>query len=84
MQVLYGIDTTGEGSATEYVTADLIGINSVLSLQVAVLAASSTGATPVPAAAITYNLLGNKITAPLDTRLRKMFYATISLRSAVD
>jgi hypothetical protein len=38
----------------------------------------------VPAAAITYNLLGNKITAPLDTRLRKMFYATISLRSAVD
>jgi type IV pilus assembly protein PilW len=84
MQVLYGIDTTGEGSATEYVTADLIGINSVLSLQVAVLAASSTGATPVPAAAITYNLLGNKITAPLDTRLRKVFYATISLRSAVD
>ncbi len=84
MQVLYGIDTTGQGSATEYVTADLIGINSVLSLQVAVLAASSTGATPVPAAAITYNLLGNKITAPLDTRLRKMFYATISLRSAVD
>jgi type IV pilus assembly protein PilW len=83
MQVLYGIDTTGLGAATQYVTADQIGVNSVVSIQVAVLAASPAGTTPTTAA-ITYNLLGNKITAPADHRLRKMFYATISLRSAVN
>ncbi|GAC1452372.1 MAG: PilW family protein [Steroidobacteraceae bacterium] len=84
MQVLYGIDTAGNQTASQYVTADQIGTFNVVSLQVAVLAASPPGSTPAPAAAIQYNLLGNTFTAPRDNRLRKVFFAMINLRDAVN
>jgi type IV pilus assembly protein PilW len=91
MQVLYGIDTTGSSMVSEYVTADQVaaqafnglGFNAVMSVKVAVLAASQPGAVPLPAAAQTFNLLGTTVTAPLDTRKRQVFDMTIGLRNLV-
>ena len=70
MQVLYGVDTTGTQTVSEYVTAhQVVDFNSVMSVKIAVLAASPPGAVPKPAGAPTYNLLGNTVTAPADTRV---------------
>jgi type IV pilus assembly protein PilW len=83
MQVLYGIDSTGTQTASAYVTADQVGTTNVVSIQVALLVASPPGAKPqvgVPA----FNLLGTTVTAPVDMRMRKVFYATINLRNAVN
>ena len=85
MQVLYGIDPAGTQTAAAYVTADqvkVLGVN-VVSIQVALLVASPPTTRQVPAAA-PYNLLGNAATAPLDNRMRQVFYATINLRDAVN
>jgi type IV pilus assembly protein PilW len=84
MQVLYGIDTTGALIPTQYVTANQVtDFSTVMSIKVAVLAASqaNTGA-PLPQAA--FNLLGTLVTAPADTRKRKVFQVTIGLRNALD
>jgi type IV pilus assembly protein PilW len=83
MQVLYGVDTTGALSATEYVTADEVtDFGSVVSLQVALLAASppQTGQalSLVPQV---FNLLGTQVTAPVDSRKRRVFTVTIALRN---
>jgi type IV pilus assembly protein PilW len=84
MQVLYGVDTNGTQTASEYVTADQVpDFNSVVSIKVAVLSASAVGATQPPAVAPTFNLLGTVVTAPKDTRSRKVFDVTITLRNAV-
>jgi type IV pilus assembly protein PilW len=86
MQVLYGVDTTGALSATEYVTADAVtDFGSVVSVQVALLAASppQTGQalTPVPQV---YTLLGTQVTAPVDSRKRRVFTVTIALRNQLN
>jgi len=100
LQILYGVDTTGTYSVSEYVTADQVtnavagnpncvqiagtgpvAFNCVISVKVAVLAASPPGAVPLPAAPQVFNLLGTQITAPLDTRARQSFDMTISLRN---
>ena len=83
MQVLYGIDPTGTQTASAYVTADQVGATSVVSIQVAVLAASPAGSSHMPAAPA-YNLLGTQVSVPQDSRLRKVFFATINLRDAVN
>ena len=81
MQVLYGVDTA---SGTEYVTADQVpDFDSVVSLEIAVLVASAPGATAAPATAPTFDLLGTTVTAPKDTRLRRVFEKTIGLRDAL-
>jgi len=86
MQVLYGVDTTGTQTVSDYVTADQVpivspaGFNSVISVKVAVLAASPPGAAS-PTVAKTYNLLGTTVTAPIDSRARQVFELTISLRN---
>lgn len=81
MQVLYGLST---GSGTAYVTADQVpDFSSVVSLEVAVLVASPLGSVPAPATAPTFNLLGTTITAPKDTRMRRVFEKTIGLRDAL-
>jgi type IV pilus assembly protein PilW len=83
MQVLYGIDSAGTQTASAYVTADQVGATNVVSIQVALLVASPPGAKAqvgVPA----FNLLGTQVTAPADMRMRKVFYATINLRNAVN
>jgi type IV pilus assembly protein PilW len=83
MQVLYGIDTAGTQTASAYVTADQVGAINVVSIQVALLVASPPSSKQLPPAA-PYNLLGNAVTAPVDNRMRQVFYATINLRDAVN
>jgi type IV pilus assembly protein PilW len=84
MQLLYGIAPTGVPAATAYVTADQVGASdNVVSIQVALLVASPPGSKP-PQAVPNFNLLGNAATAPTDNRLRKVFFATINLRDAVN
>lgn len=80
MQVLYGLDTTGTQTPSKYVTADQVpDFNLVMSVKIAVLAASGPGVVPA-AAGRTYTLLGNVVTAPTDTRARQVFEITVSLR----
>ncbi|MGH8403160.1 MAG: PilW family protein, partial [Gammaproteobacteria bacterium] len=82
MQVLYGVDTTGSQMPSQYVTADNVANwSTVVSVKVALLTRSNTGALPLPAAAQTYTLEGATITVPRDTRLRRVFTATIGLRN---
>jgi type IV pilus assembly protein PilW len=81
MQVLYGLDTNGTQTVGEYVTADQVpDFNLVMSVKIAVLAASPPGAVHQPAVAPTFNLLGNTVTAPIDSRLRQVFEITVSMR----
>jgi type IV pilus assembly protein PilW len=89
MQVLYGLDTTQTQTVSEYVTADQVpilapgGFNSVMSVKVAVLAASAQGAVPKPTVAPTYHLLGATVSAPIDTRSRQVFEMTIGVRNSL-
>ena len=83
MQILYGIDPAGSGVPTRYVTADNVAdFDTVISIKVAVLAASPPGAVQAPTAAPTFNLLGTTVAAPTDLRVRKVFDTTITLRNA--
>ena len=87
MRVLYGVDLTGSQVPSEYDTAGAVttaGLwGSVVSVRVALLLRSNIGAVPLPAAAPTYTLVDNTITAPQDTRLRQVFTATIGLRNSL-
>jgi type IV pilus assembly protein PilW len=83
MQILYGLDTTNTQSVTEYVTANQVAnFNTVMSIKVALLAASAPGSAH-PTGAKTYNLLGTTVTAPNDTRSRQVFEETIAVRNAL-
>jgi type IV pilus assembly protein PilW len=90
MQVLYGIDPGGTQTAVAYVTADQVGVVNVVSIQVALLVASSgagkqvPSAPPCPVGQSCYNLLGTQVTVPADNRSRKVFSATLNLRNAVN
>lgn len=82
MQVLYGLDTTKTQTVTEYVTADKVAdFNTVMSVKVALLAASPPGSSHP--GANTYNLLGTQVTVPADTRSRQVFQETIAVRNAL-
>jgi type IV pilus assembly protein PilW len=82
MQVLYGVDTTGTQTVSEYVPAQqVIDFNTVMSVKIAVLAASQPGAVPKPGANQKYQLLGNTVYAPADTRSRQVFEITVSTRN---
>ena len=83
MQILYGLDTTKTQQVTEYVTANLVpDFNTVMSVKVALLAASAPGSAH-PTGGKTYNLLGTLVTAPNDTRARQVFEETIAVRNAL-
>ena len=86
MQVLYGIDTTGTQTPSAYVTADQVpDFSSVVSIKVAVLAASPPAlARPQKMTQGPFKLLGTQIIAPQDTRVRRVFDTTITVRSAAD
>jgi type IV pilus assembly protein PilW len=87
MQVVYGVAAATPNQATNYVTADQVtDFNQVVSVQVALLVASPPGTRAVaqPLAAQTYNLLGTTITAPIDTRLRRVFETTIAVENAIN
>lgn len=82
MQLLFGVDTTGTQTVSEYVPAQqVVDFNTVMSVKIAVLAASPPGAVPKPAAAQSYQLLGNTVTVPADTRSRQVFEITVSTRN---
>jgi type IV pilus assembly protein PilW len=82
MQVLYGVDTTGTQTVSEYLPAQLVvDFNTVMSVKIAVLAASQPGAIPLPTAAPVFQLLGNTVTAAIDTRARQVFEITVSTRN---
>jgi type IV pilus assembly protein PilW len=84
MQVMYGIDPAGTGTASAYVTADQIGGFSVVSIQVALLVASPPANNPVPPPPA-FNMVGTpptQVTVPGDNRARQVFYATFNLRNA--
>lgn len=79
MQILYGLNTS---SGTAYVTANQVpDFTEVMSVEIAVLVASPTGSVPAPTTAQTFNLLGTMISAPKDTRLRRVFVKTIGIRN---
>jgi type IV pilus assembly protein PilW len=83
MQILYGLDTTGTQTVSKYVTADQVAdFNTVMSVKVALLAASAPGLAK-QSAAITYTLLGTAVTAPIDSRARQVFEETIAVRNAL-
>lgn len=86
MQVLYGIDTTGTLSPSQYVTADQVTqFDSVVAIKVAVLAAGPPNAgTGVVTAHLPYTLLDTTVTVPPDNRQRQVFTSQITLRSAVN
>lgn len=82
MQILYGVDTTGTQTVSEYVPAQsVIDFNTVMSVKIAVLAASQPGAVPKPSSNQKYQLLGNTVTVPADTRSRQVFEITVSTRN---
>lgn len=89
MQVLYGITTSALQNVSQYVTADQVAalgatgdFNSVVGVKIALLAASAPGAVPLPAVAPTYTLLGTTVQAPIDTRMRKVFEISVTVRSS--
>jgi type IV pilus assembly protein PilW len=83
MQVLYGVDTNNTQTVSNYVTANqVVDFNTVMSVKVALLAASAPGAGRV-SAAVTYNLLGTTVTPPVDSRSRQVFEATIAVRNSL-
>jgi type IV pilus assembly protein PilW len=83
MQILYGVDTTNAQIVSGYVTADQVGdFNTVMSIKVALLAASAPGSAH-PTGAKTYNLLGVLVTTPNDTRSRQVFEETIAVRNSL-
>jgi type IV pilus assembly protein PilW len=84
MQILYGVDTNGSQTVSQYVTADQVAdFTSVMSVQIALLAAGPIGSATKPPAAKTYNLLGTTVTAPIDTRFRQVFNVTIAARNSL-
>lgn len=84
MQILYGLDTFKTQTVSQYVTADqVLDFNTVMSVKVAVLAASAPGSAHTGPVALTYNLLGTTVTAPVDTRARQVFEQTIAVRNSL-
>ena len=84
MQILYGLDTNSSQTVSQYVTADQVAdFNTVMSVKVALLAASAPGAAHPTNPAATYTLLGTTVTAPVDTRARHVFEQTIAVRNSL-
>jgi len=84
MQVLYGLDTNGTQTVSTYVTADQVpDFNTVMSVKVAVLAASAPGSAHFGQSVGPYSLLGTMVTAPTDTRARQTFEITVGVRNSL-
>ncbi|HET7307055.1 MAG TPA: PilW family protein [Gammaproteobacteria bacterium] len=84
LQALYGVDTDGDLTPNQYVTADKVNDwNSVVSVKIAVLVESDDAATSKPATKPTYALLDTSVTPPNDMHMRKVFSDTIAIRNRV-
>lgn len=79
MQVLYGEDTDGDGSANKYVTADAVGnMGNVVSMRISLL--MRTADDNLVNSPQTYNYNGSSVTAT-DRRIRRVFNSTVKLRN---
>ena len=75
----------GTQTVSEYVPAQqVVDFNTVMSVKIAVLAASQPGAVPKPGSNPSYTLLGNQVFVPADTRARQVFEITVSTRNMED
>ena len=82
MQIQYGVDTTGNGAANTYQTANQIGNwNNVVSVRISLVMVSIEDNLTVDGTQ-SYNLEGNSVT-PADRRLRRVFSRTVTLRNRV-
>jgi type IV pilus assembly protein PilW len=82
MQILYGVDSNQTQTVGQWLTANQVtDFTTVMSVQIAVLAAGPIGSANLPTAVQTYNLLGTLVNAPIDTRLRHIFAVTIAVRN---
>ena len=82
MQVRYGVDTSGNGSADAYQTANQVGNwNNVVSVRISLVMVSVENNLTVDGAQ-SYNLEGATVT-PADRRLRRVFTRTVTLRNRV-
>jgi len=83
MQITYGVDTTANGSANEYRTANNVGNwNNVVSVRVSLVAVSIENNLTVDGSQL-YNFNGVNDIDPGDQRLRRVFTRTITLRNRV-
>lgn len=81
-QVQYGIDTAQDDvvSVGRWVNAGSVGARPVVAIRFAVLLASE-GEINASAAATTHYVLDQVVTAPSDSRLRKVFGSTVYIRN---
>jgi type IV pilus assembly protein PilW len=80
MQVLYGL--AANGAITQYVTAQSVtDWSAVASVRMAFLIAGDAGSAGGGSTAV-QNVLGTTVTAPTDTRQRRVYEMTINLRNA--
>ncbi len=87
LQVLYGIDTTGDQSANRYIVAPATLVdplwNQVVTARVCVLVRSDK--TNIVVSAGQYrDCTGNNVNVPADGRLRRAFTSTFNLRNRVN
>jgi len=83
-QVPAAIAANGDCPTVAVAGAGAVDFNCVISVKIAILVASQLYATPAPTTARQYNLLGTLVTAPIDTRLRRVFETTVSLRDTTN
>jgi type IV pilus assembly protein PilW len=85
MQVLYGVATPTSFSPPEqYVTADKVpDFRQVVSVEIALLAASPPGSGMGQAVAQSYNLLGTTVKLAADNRQRRVFQFTVAVRNQI-
>ena len=82
MQVLYGVDTNGDGVVDQYVPASAVtAATPVYSVRLAFLIEGQPGSASAtnPTA---FTVLGTTVNVPADTRLRRVYEMTINLRNA--
>ncbi len=78
MQILYGVDSDGNGVPNRYVTANNANMSQVVSLQISLLVRSlEDNLTGTP---ISYTFNGATVT-PTDTRIRRVFSSVVSVRN---
>lgn len=84
MQFLYGEDTDGDFSANYYVpSTQVVNMDNVVSIRVSLLIRSTD--TDLAEAAQTYNFNGQAVVAPAnDTRMRRVFTSTVSIRNRLN
>jgi type IV pilus assembly protein PilW len=81
LQLLYGLDTDGDGSADSFVTAESVNNPAqVISVQIGLLVSSPdrVGAT---SSAGPFDVIGTSIVASDDKRLRRVYSTTVLLRN---